>query len=66
MANNALSQIRAAAGRSGAASRWKGRGNDRATACLRVYPADASRIRAAAKERGVLPADIIAEALRHG
>ena len=59
---NKLSRIRAAAGRAGAASRW-GDG-PRATACVRLYPADAAEVRRRADESGRRPADIIAEALR--
>lgn len=54
-----ISAVRAQAGRKGAASRWP-QGRERATACLRAYPADAVLIRQAARERDVLPADVIA------
>ena len=57
-----LSRIRAAAGRSGAASRW-GDG-PRATACVRLYPADAAEVRRRAANARCKPADIVAEALR--
>lgn len=58
-----LSRIRAEAGRAGAAKRWGDRRDDRATACLRCYPADAERIRTLARQRGQLPADILAALL---
>lgn len=60
---NKISRIRAAAGRAGAASRW-GDG-PRATACVRLYPADADEVRRRAVAARCKPADIIAEALRH-
>ena len=55
-----ISAVRAEAGRAGAAARWGDRRDDRATACLRCYPADAERIRTLARERGELPADVVA------
>lgn len=58
--SKSLSHVRADAGRKGAAARWGDERKTRATACLRAYPADAAAIRAAARERGVLPADVIA------
>jgi hypothetical protein len=61
---NKLSRVRAAAGRAGAASRW-GDG-PRATACVRLYPADAAEVRRRADAARCKPADIIAEALRNG
>lgn len=57
-----LHRVRSAAGRAGAASRW-GDG-PRATACVRIYPADAAEVRRRAAESKRKPADIIAEALR--
>lgn len=57
-----LSRIRSEAGKSGAASRWGDR-TERATACIRVYPADADKLRRLAKESGQMPADIIAALL---
>ena len=57
-----LSRIRATAGRAGAAARW-GDG-PRATACLRIYPADAKDIQRRAREMGVRPADVVADLLR--
>ena len=54
-----LSKIRAAVGRKGAEARWGGR-DGRATACLRVYPADFAEIKKRAKAAGQLPADIVA------
>ena len=59
MTRGKLSKIRAAVGRKGAAARWSGR-DGRATACLRVYPADAETIKARAKAAGRLPADEVA------
>lgn len=57
-----LSRVRSAAGRAGAASRW---GNGpRATACLRVYPADAAELRRRACAAGLLPADIVSKFLK--
>lgn len=57
-----LSRIRATAGRAGAVSRW-GDG-PRATACVRLYPSDAQEIQRIARDRGVRPADVVAELLR--
>ena len=59
MKRKELSKIRAAVGRKGAKARWSGR-DGRATACLRVYPADADEIKKRAKAGGRLPADIVA------
>ena len=58
-----ISAIRAEAGRAGAAKRWGDRRDDRATTCLRCYPADAERIRALARQCGQLPADVVADLL---
>ena len=58
--SKSLSHVRAAAGRKGAAARWGDGCQTRATACLRAYPDDAALIRQAARERGILPADVIA------
>ena len=63
MPKSNLSLVRAEAGRAGAAARWSDRRDDRATACLRCYPADAERIRALARQRGQLPADVVADLL---
>ena len=62
MTRGKLSNVRRAAGVKGAAARWGGR-DGRATACLRVYPVDAETIKARAKARGKLAADIVAELL---
>ena len=62
MRNPSLSKIRATAGRAGAAVRW-GDG-PRATACVRLYPDDAKEIQRRAHDRGVRPADVVAELLR--
>ena len=59
MKRKKLSKLRAAAGRKGAEARWSGR-DGRATACLRVYPADFAEIKKRAKAAGQLPADIVA------
>lgn len=56
-----LTRVRSAAGRAGAASRW-GDG-PRATACVRLYPADAAEVRRRAVAARCKPADIVAEAL---
>ena len=61
--NATLSRVRAAAGRAGADARW-GVNRTRATACLRVYPADAAEVRRRACAAGLLPADRIAEILK--
>ena len=45
--------------RKGADVRWGGR-DKQATACLRVYPADAEANKARAKAAGRLPADVVA------
>ena len=58
---NNLSHVRAAAGRAGAASRW-GDG-PRATACVRLYPADAAEVRRRATADKCRPADIVARLL---
>ena len=62
--NNHRSRVRSTAGRQGASARWGDRAA-KATACLRVYPADADAIRERAKAEGVLPADIVARAIRN-
>lgn len=56
-----ISATRSAAGRAGAASRW-GDG-PRATACVRLYPADAQELRARAEAAGCMPADVVARML---
>lgn len=61
--NATLSRVRAAAGRAGADARW-GVNRTRATACLRVYPADAAELRRRACAAGLLPADIISKFLK--
>lgn len=58
---NKLSRVRAAAGRAGAASRW-GDG-PRATACVRLYPDDATEVRRRAAATGCKPADVVARLL---
>ena len=58
-----LSRVRSAAGRAGAVARWGGKRDDRATAYLRCYPTDAEYIRALARERGQLPADVVSALL---
>ena len=58
-----LSKIRREVGAKGLATRWGGR-DGRATACLRVYPADAAEIKKRAKDAGQLPADIVAAMMR--
>lgn len=58
---NKLSRVRAVAGRAGAESRW-GDG-PRATACVRLYPADAQELRARAEAAGCMPADVVARML---
>ena len=63
MTRGKLSKLRAAVGRKGAEARWSGR-DGRATACLRVYPADAAEIKKRAKAAGQLPADIVAAMMR--
>ena len=63
MKRKELSKIRAAVGRKGAETRWGGR-DGLATACLRVYPADAAEIKKRAKAAGRLPADEVAAMLR--
>jgi hypothetical protein len=60
--NTKLSRVRSAAGRAGANARW-GDG-PRATACVRLYPADAAEVRRRATSGRCKPADVIAEALR--
>lgn len=62
--NQELSSVRAAAGRAGAASRW-GDG-PRATACVRLYPADAAEVRRRATADGCRPADVVARLLEGG
>lgn len=59
-----ISASRAAAGRAGAASRW-GDG-PRATACVRLYPADAAEVRRRAAADGCRPADVVARLLEGG
>lgn len=59
-----LSRVRSAAGRAGAESRW-GDG-PRATACVRLYPADAQELRARAEAAGCMPADVVARLLEGG
>ena len=54
-----LSKVRREVGAKGLAARWAGH-DAKATACLRVYPADASEIKKRAKAAGRLPADIVA------
>lgn len=63
MTRGKLSKVRREAGRKGLEARWGGR-DGRATACLRVYPADAEAIKARARAAGRLPADEVAEMLR--
>ena len=60
----ALSKMRSAAGKSGADKRWGGR-FAKATACIRVYPSDADRIRREASALKRLPADVVADLLRN-
>ena len=60
-----ISQLREEVGRKGAETRWAGR-EGRATACLRVYPEDLAAIKARAKAAARLPADVVAEMVRHG
>ena len=62
MRTKKLSKVRREAGRKGAEARWGGR-DGRATACLRVYPADAEEIKKRAKASGRLPADEVAALL---
>lgn len=57
-----IHRVRSAAGRAGANARW-GDG-PRATACVRLYPDDAKEIQRRAHDRGVRPADVVAELLR--
>ena len=59
MRTKQLLKVRREAGRKGAEARWSGR-DGRATACLRVYPADFAEIKKRAKAAGQLPADIVA------
>ena len=59
-----LSEIRAEAGKAGAAKRWGGR-FAKATACIRVYPSDAEKIRREASALKRLPADVVADLLRY-
>ena len=60
-----LSDVRAEAGRAGAEKRWGGR-FAKATACIRVYPSDAEKIRREAATLKRLPADVVADLLRSG
>ena len=55
MRKSTLSQIRSAA----AMARW-GKRADKATACVRIYPRDADKIRRLAEKSRSLPADIVA------
>lgn len=59
MTRGKLSKVRREVGAKGLAARWGGR-SAKATACLRVYPADAEVIKARAKASGRLPADEVA------
>ena len=63
MKRKELSKVRREVGAKGLAARWGGR-DGRATACLRVYPADAAEIKKRAKAAGRLPADEVAAMLR--
>ena len=54
-----LSKVRREVGAKGLAARWAGH-DAKATACLRVYPADAEANKARAKAAGRLPADVVA------
>lgn len=56
-----IHRVRSAAGRAGAESRW-GDG-PRATACVRLYPADAQELRRRADANGCMPADVVARML---
>lgn len=58
-----LSEVRADAGKAGAAKRWGGR-FAKATACIRVYPTDAEKIKREATALKRLPADVVADLLR--
>lgn len=59
MNTKALSKIRREVGAKGLATRWAGH-DAKATACLRVYPADFAEIKKRAKAAKRLPADIVA------
>jgi hypothetical protein len=61
MQRKQLSQIRAAAGRAGAAARWAK--EHRPTKLMRVYVDDADRITAAADADGVSAAEIVTRLL---
>ena len=56
-----IHRVRSAAGRAGANARW-GDG-PRATACVRLYPADAAEVRRRATADGCKPADVVARLL---
>lgn len=59
MNRKTLSKIRREVGAKGLATRWGGR-NERATASMRLYPADAAEIKKRAKAANRLPADEVA------
>ncbi len=59
-----IHRVRSAAGRAGANARW-GDG-PRATACVRLYPADAAEVRRRATADGCKPADVVARLLEGG
>lgn len=59
MTRGKLSKVRREVGAKGLAARWGGR-SAKATACLRVYPDDAAKIRKLAKIARKLPADVVA------
>ena len=59
MKRKELSKVRREVGAKGLAARWAGH-DAKATACLRVYPADFAEIKKRAKAAGQLPADIVA------
>ena len=63
MERKELSTIRREVGAKGVATRWGGR-FAKATACIRVYPTDAEKIKREATALKRLPADVVADLLR--
>ena len=63
MERKELSTIRREVGAKGLATRWGGR-FAKATACIRVYPTDAEKIKREATALKRLPADVVADLLR--
>ena len=61
-----ISAVRADAGRKGAVARWGDGRHERATVCIRCYPSDAAELQRRAARARSLPADVVAELLRHG